>query len=565
MISLEIFTEQAEYIPDDSFKRWTITHHEESTVIKKLSHGGAKLITGPRGCGKTTLMLKAYNRMIKNQALSTFPVYVNFKSSLKLEPLYRNNANAAYWFNQWLLFKVLQGIYKSLSDLSNTGSIAEFSSDQTNNIVNMLELGRIDNVTELGGKLNVLVLEQVISRVIAATNKNRCVLLLDDAGHAFSSEQQHDFFEFFREIKTKEISPKAAIYPGVTTYSSSFHVGHDAEEIDVWLKPSASGYLDFMHAILQSRLSDSVYQHICRDKYLLDLMCYAAYGIPRALLNMISKFVKDDVNSDEQDAANIRLEHQSVLRAIKDNFNTTYQIYDSLKVKLPMYSLFVDVGASFYEKCLTLNKTFNKGGSVDKQSSVIAIKRPLSSELSKVIGFFQYAGLIAPQGISSRGGKGVYELYELHYSAIIDRNVFFSSRGISAENYCLAFVSRPSHHYPRHTEQGILGRNDVSSLFSLALPPCEVCNAPRVSEEAKFCAKCGAKLKDASIFESIVSQSVSSLPITAARARSITEHSRIRTIKDVLMDYENRELRSVHMIGPVWAQRIRSYAEEFIA
>jgi hypothetical protein len=34
---------------------------------------------------------------------AALPVYVNFKASLKLEPLYRVNANAVYWFNQWLL------------------------------------------------------------------------------------------------------------------------------------------------------------------------------------------------------------------------------------------------------------------------------------------------------------------------------------------------------------------------------------------------------------------------------------------------------------------------------
>jgi hypothetical protein len=77
--------------------------------------------------------------------------------------------------------------------------------------------------------------------------------------------------------------------------------------------------------------------------------------------------------------------------------------------------------------------------------------------------------------------------------------------------------------------------------------------------------QCGAKLKDTSIFEDIVSQDIKCLPITEGRADSIKQSSKIRKIKDILMDYDNKELRKVNMIGPVWAKKIRSYAEEFIA
>lgn len=564
MIDLEIFTEQAEYISDPLFKKWAVSHKNESSVIKKLCHGGAKLITGPRGCGKTTLMLKAYNKLIRSKRSAALPIYVNFKSSLKLEPLYKNNANAAYWFNQWLLLKVLQGLQESLNDMGCVTTLFDAVPFEIDKTISFLEMGRVDLVEGVGFHLTISKTEQIINESIDMVGKSRCSLLLDDAGHAFSSEQQHDFFEFFREIKTKVISPKAAIYPGVTSYSSSFHVGHDAEEIDVWIRPSSSGYLEFMRSILKSRLNDDVYDQLNGNSNLMDLMCFAAYGIPRSLLNMISCFCKEEDESSN-DTRPLKLENKKVLKAVKDNFDKTYQIYDSLKLKLPMYQYFVDAGAVFYERCLILNKEFNKGGRVNRQSSIIAIKRPISSELSKVIGFFQYAGLLAHGGISSRGGKGVYELYELHYSALIVRNVFFSSRGISVENYCLAFKNRPNHHYPRHTEESILKSDQASDLFTLALPPCEVCRTPRLSSEAKFCTNCGAKLKDASIFENIINQDIENLPITQGRSNSIKESSKILIVKDILMDHDNHELRSVHMIGPIWAKRIRSYAEEFIA
>jgi energy-coupling factor transporter ATP-binding protein EcfA2 len=557
----EIFTEQAEYLSGEAFVDWSTSIHNEKNIIRKLSQSGAKLITGPRGCGKTTLLLKVYNNLIKDKDSMTLPIYVNFKSSLKLEPLYKTNTNAAFWFNQWLLFKVLQGLYNSISDIKiNTINTINLL-NSTERIINNLELGKLDGNIENSISINVLI--ENIDQYLEKINKNRCVILFDDAGHAFSSEQQHDFFEFFREIKTKRISPKAAVYPGVTSYSSSFHIGHDAEEIDVWFKPNSSGYLKFMHSLLKTRLGNEAYSQLSKNMTLLNTICFAAYGIPRALLNMIAKF--NDENYEEIEPRNFTLTAKGVSEAIKNNFDNTYNIFDTLRFKLPMYSTFIATGANIYETCLQKIKEFNRYNPISKQSSIIAIKRPISTELNKVIGFFQYAGLISSQGIRNRGGIGVYELYELHYSSIIYRNAFFSSRRISFENYCDAFQNRPSHHYPRHTEKGILQTVDTSDIFALALPPCPTCNTPRLSEESKFCSNCGVKLKDISIFESIVSQGIENLPITPNRCRTIRDNSKISSIKDILLDTDNRQLFKVPQIGPYWAKKIKTYAEEFIA
>lgn len=561
MIDSEIFTEQAEYLSGRSFKKWSISHQNEADTLRKLTQAGAKLITGPRGCGKTTLMLKAYNKLLSGPKSSAFPVYVNFKSSLKLEPLYRNSPNAAYWFNQWIMLKVVYGIYESLGKFGCVEKLFKLTKDQVGKNIELLEMGRIDLLNDNEDQVTLNSIYELSEHSCNAVSKSRCVLLLDDAGHAFSADQQKDFFEFYRQIKSKKISPKAAVYPGVISYSSSFHVGHDAEEIDVWVKPNSDGYLDFMHSLLKYRFDEEIFNSLMTERTLLNLMCYAAYGIPRALLNMISSFCIED----ESGNITLSLATKNVLKEIKNSYDATYGIYDSLKIKLPMYRNFIDTGSNFYEHILKTIKEFNKGSDVTKQSSVIAIKRPVSAELTKVIGFFQYAGLLSPNGISNRGGKGVYELYEVHYAAIIDRNVFFSNRAINSDNYCEAFSNRPNHHYPRHSETTLLPRDDSRGIFSLALPACDVCKSARVSDQAKFCMQCGAKLKDASIFEDIVSQDIENLPITRSRASSIKQSSSIRTVKDILMDHDNRELRRVNMIGPAWAEKIRNYAEEFIA
>lgn len=561
MIDSEVFTEQAEYLQVSDFKKWSISHQNESEVLKKLTQAGAKLITGPRGCGKTTLMLKAYNKLMSSEKSSGFPVYVNFKSSLKLEPLYRNNTNAVYWFNQWIMLKVIDGIYRSFEEFRVKEDLFKLTKDQISKNIELLEMGRIDLLNDDEDQVTLNQIHMLADKVCEITSKSRFILLLDDAGHAFSSEQQKDFFEFYRQIKSKKISPKAAVYPGVVSYSSSFHIGHDAEEIDVWVKPNSEGYIEFMHSLLKSRFENIFFESLLSDKNLLNLMCFAAYGIPRALLNMISSI---SVVNDEGDVS-INLTAKNTLKEIKNSYESTYDVYDSLKVKLPMYRNFIDTGSIFYEQILKIIKEFNKGSDIGRQSSIIAISRPVSAEIEKVIGFFQYAGLLSPNHFSNRGGKGVYELYEINYAAIIDRNIFFSSRAINIDRYIEAFSNRPNHHYPRHLESSLVPVESLDNAFTLALPPCEVCKSPRVSDKARFCMECGTKLKDASIFEDIVNQDIKYLPITKSRADSIKQNSKIGKIKDILMDYENKELRKVNMIGPVWAKKIRSYAEEFIA
>lgn len=288
MNDLDIFTEQAEYISESSFEKWTVSYQEEEKTLKKLIQGGAKLIIGPRGCGKTTMMLRAFHKSLQNtRSSAVLPIYVNFKSSLKLEPLYRNNTNAAYWFNQWLLYKVIQGLHVTFSEVKKESVLLSFSSSQINKNLNLLEMGRVELFDDVEDQITITDIKKMISSSLKETSKARCILLLDDAGHAFSSEQQHDFFEFFREVKTKLISPKAALYPGVTSYSSSFHVGHDAEEIDVWIKPQSSNYLKFMHSLLYSRLPKDIYKKLIQDEALLNIICFSSYGIPRTLLNII--------------------------------------------------------------------------------------------------------------------------------------------------------------------------------------------------------------------------------------------------------------------------------------
>jgi RecA/RadA recombinase len=558
-----LFVEQAEYLEPDRFAQWSAEHPDEESIIRRLTQTGAKLLTGPRGSGKTTLLLKAYYRLLDTKG-AAFPIYVNFKSSLKLEPLYRNNANAVYWFKQWLLLKVYQGLLRAIIDAGATAPAdLRFTKTEIDHWTGQLELGQTELTESDVPALNLSVLEEEVSKVLRAVGRSRAVLFLDDAAHAFSPEQQRDFFDFFRQVKSRTIAPKAAIYPGVTIYSATFHVGHDAEEIDVWLRPDRPGYVEFMSGLLVRRLPGQVYQAISAEPALLHLLCYAAFGMPRALLNMVRSFYSE---GDDPDAVpSVRFNRTTALQAVKVVYDNSMGLYSSLALKLPMYAGFVETGEVVYGRVLEAVKAYNREKAMDRQSVTLAMQRPVPAEIAKVLGFFQYAGLLLPNREVSRGEKGVFELFTIHYAALIDRNVLFGRRAVKAADLVEALKSRNAHEFTRVSVTSMLGGKTIEAAFPLSLPACEVCRTPRVNEQARFCMNCGAQLKSVSVFESLVQRDISELPLTATRVTRIKQSSSIRKIKDILMDHENRELRRVPRIGPYWAKRIYAYAEEYIA
>lgn len=559
----EIFTEQAEFLSTKNLVGWSADHPKEGLILKKISGPGSHLITGPRGCGKTTLLLKAYQKTIKARSSGSFPIYVNYKLSLKLEPLYSGTTNAVYWFNQWLIAKVYEGLYVSLREAKINKNInLKISEKAIKSFISKLEFGASEFTALDDHALESNLLEDDIFEVLRLAGKKRCILLLDDAAHAFSPQQQKDFFDFFRKIRSRYISPKAAVYPGVTSLSPSFHLGHDAEEIDIWLRPDDKGYMEFMLGLLRKRLPTEVFEKLIEKENLLHLIAFASFGIPRATLNIVKMLYNENIENGD---VYLEYDQRNVRRQIKKSFDETYKIYKSLENKLPIYKKFIAVGEGVFNKVIEQIKEFNKNKLPSRQALEVLIKTPLEPEFEKLVGFFKYAGLLMPKGSIAKGDKGVFSIFSVHYGALIDRNAIVGKSSFNVSEYVEAFTIRPHNVFPRLTTDKLVEGGNVKESLQLSLPPCLSCNTPRQNVDAKFCINCGAPLKNASIFENLVNKDIEELPITRSRAESIKKFSKIRTIKDILMDIEKRELRKVPQVGEVWAARITAYAEEFIA
>lgn len=555
------FIEQAEYISEPKFLALSADHPDEESIIRRLSVGGAKLLVGPRGCGKTTLMLKAYYGLLRNVETSTLPIYVNFKLSLKLEPLYVSTPNAAFWFRAWLNLKIYYGLLDSI-EASARYILPDGmpSKNDVNALLARLESGCVD----IGGQSDVLTTDGLtnnISVVLKANDLSRCVLFLDDAAHAFSPRQQEDFFELFRQVKSKEISPKAAIYPGITSHSPTFHVGHDAEQIDVWVRPDRATYVEFMRTLAVKRFGGQLPHTLSSAPQALEFLAFAAFGIPRSFLNMLRTIYHEDVERSKPST----IDRLKLLDIAKQGRELSHNVYDSLSYKLPAYKSFVLTGQDIYQRIIATVKDFNKEKPEDNQALQVGIKRPIPPEIEKVIGFLQYAGLLMPAGETSRGVKGVFELYMVHFGDLITENAIITRRTKSVPTFLKAFTAQTHQAWPRISPENLARQENFASLFRLSLPHCQNCGAERISEQAKFCQSCGFQLKTASLYDELVNQDISVLPLSKRMVKRIKENSNIRKIKDILIDTDRSNLRSIRLIGEVRAAQIANCAEEHVA
>lgn len=77
--------------------------------------------------------------------------------------------------------------------------------------------------------------------------------------------------------------------------------------------------------------------------------------------------------------------------------------------------------------------------------------------------------------------------------------------------------------------------------------------------------KCGRPLAEASIYEELLKAPIGRLPLTPKKLEGLKRHTSIRSVGDVLLDDESREIRKVRYVGPIWSARIHRYAEEFVS
>jgi hypothetical protein len=543
-----IFEERAERLSKEELTQWTAQTELDRAVLEKLKGNGVKLLKGPRGSGKSTLFRVAYFELLSQE--KCLPAYINYSQSLALEPLFHNTTTATKTFRQWVLHKVRNALGEAL--LEKQIPARDFDYEKSRSLIRELEKGNVP--ADITNEIAPSELIEEIEGLLTAHGFTRAVLLMDDAAHAFSEEQQREFFEIFRQLKSRRISSKAAVYPGITSYSHSFNVGHEAEVLETWCHPTDESYLPFMREIANRRLSEEMKAKFS-DNYqdYIDILALAAFGQPRAFLNMLSDCL--DLHGTKS------VSRKNVLSSIEECASYVDGVFDALADKLPRYSKFVSEGKSVKANALAAIAFYNKNRSGRTKSTIIGIKEPVPSSLDKILQFFEYSGLFRKTRTHSRGADS-YDRYLIHNATIIHSNSLALGRSFSIRDLIDSLQNNDSHIYVRTVTEKIVDKE--FSKLRLNLPPCSACGHERSGESQKFCGNCGAKLKDSSIYNELLQKPISALPLSASKLKGIEAKTRIRTIQDLLLD-ENQSLLKVPRIGKVWSRRIKTMAEEFIS
>jgi hypothetical protein len=549
-----VFEERAERLSKDELQAWTRLSSNDVGIIRKLKGPGVKLLVGPRGSGKSTLFRIALYEML--EAGDALPIYVNFSHSLALEPLFFSHANALKLFRQWLLQKVVVGLaetYELLGQLPTPAVATRIEIGRR--FIQDLERGHVGESSDFFLAPSELV--ELLEQQAQAIGRFRSVLLLDDAAHAFSHEQQREFFEVFRQLRSRRVSPKAAVYPGITNYSHSFNVAHEAEPLVVWYQPIGQDYLNAMRDIAKRRLPQEVLDRFggASSDY-LDILALAAFGHPRGFINMLSQ-----VNDALANAKGIS--RSLLLKAIDDHAQYVRGVFRSLSNKLPRYKLFIDYGQKIERAIVKGMTAHNRLKSLEAKATMVGIGDPLPQKLDRIMKFMEYAGMVRPQADHSRGDKGIYKRYSVHNAILISEGALGLGQSYKNADIVSALVNPDAHAYYRVTASSLVS-TDFETNCILDLPPCSVCSAQRISEDQKFCANCGSKLAEASIYRELLQKPITELPLPKAKIQGILEHTQLRTVQDILTDHDQR-VKDVPYIDKAWTRRIRNVAEEFVS
>lgn len=556
-----LFEERAEFLSRADFNEWTQITPDNRKVVAKLKSPGAKLLTGPRGSGKSTLLRAAYFDMLDGDTV--LPVYVNYARSLALEPLFHRNANALAMFRQWVLLKVVVGARDTFADAGvDVPKSLQVMVDDADVYIDRLAVGQ--EPPPLSALVSPAALIRQLEQWASTAGRRRVVLLLDDAAHAFSQQQQREFFELFRELRSGKLAAKAAVYPGITYYSPTMHVGNEFELVEAWYRPDAEDYLTTMRALLERRLPRPLLARFEGREELIDYLALASFGIPRGFLMMLRQVLGVEEDEPSSGADLLTPTKRAADRAVAAYAQSVRDIFGSLADKMPRYRHFVEVGSELERAMASRLTRFNASRKLERKAVVTGLAEPLGTPLHRVLAMLEYAGLVRKTDSVSRGEKGVFQRFELHWALVIHENCLSLGRSVSSASVIEALTTRDAHAFVRSRGSALLG-NDFEQRCTLDLAPCQNCGTPRLSEEAQFCMNCGRPLTEASIYEELLKAPIDRLPLTKKKIDGLKKHSAVRTVGDVLLDDESREIRQVPYIGPVWSERIHRYADEYVS
>jgi hypothetical protein len=558
--SEDIVEYRADHLELDELERITTETNFYSTVVKKLISRGSKVIVGPRGVGKTHHMRIAYKKCLSSKS-KPFPVYVSFSKYLRLEPLRNTSTIAIQFFHCWVLSKILLAVKKTLEDLDSITENSEFPCEELTWESIQLFCDQIEKQQQLPWHESVLnfvsinLVSEYIENVISACGRKQCILLCDDAALVLAQDYMIEFFDIFRGLNSIKISPKASVYPN-TEFGPRFHLGHDAEAVPCWPPILDDSYEELFKGIYTKRFTSEIKEDV------LKCLMYASFGVPRAFINLINQYNLDESTSTQKKVNTI----------IEDQSNLVSEEYLTLAIKQPQFKNYVHAGKSLLDTLIKELSLENQDAlKQNAKQLIIGIKQDnnlsvkVNKNISIIIRLLEETGLL--QKISPvKHGKGrVYDRFIPHFTLLIAEGAFQRGKSGYVTNFSESINFKSVKHPFRKNSFAEFDTDNILDTVFLDLPNCSNCQTPRTSEDQRFCMNCGSELINKSTFNSLISNTIESLPITKWLKNKIITDTDLKTIGDIVLSSNaGQELRKAKGIGEVKATKVITQAESWM-
>lgn len=298
---------RTESIKQSDILALSVVNAADRGILDILKSNEPCLLEGSRGTGKSFLMRVA-ELEIEADGGSYVTVFVPFNMSSLITT--EDNLQFYHWMMAKTLKYLLLKLRKKGFVVSNlTANLLSNDENDTEervetslkDIVNLFEESYKGKSTiDISALPDIEDVKEAIQMICEENHLDRVIFFFDEAAHVFRPEQQRQFFNLFKDLRSPYITCNAAIYPGVTHFGDSFEPIHDCVYKKLERSISDSDYLQNFKDIVFKQSDENLKAEINRQGDLFNTLALASGGNPRMLLRTIqdlSKFNASSVNN----------------------------------------------------------------------------------------------------------------------------------------------------------------------------------------------------------------------------------------------------------------------------
>lgn len=524
---------RTENIRPKDLRRLLVTSRLEEEIIDLLKSNSNFILEGSRGTGKSFLMRYAafeLDEIFEDRKI--LPVYVTFMASTLI------HSDDPFQFRNWMLARALRELIKA--GLKKGLVFSQYVSTLLNNTNNQSEPNRLDEIIELyensyrkpSETIDASLLPE-LNDIIDALNElceendlNSIYFYFDEAAHIFRPEQQRQFFTLFRDFRSPYVSSKAAVYPGVTHYGTSFEATHDAIEKQIDRNLQDSGYLDLMTQMVLKQIDENKVTSINQNRELYNTLAFCSNGNPRILLKMTNKLKK--VNTSEV---------ENIIRTFFRN--DIWAEHTQLGEKYKGHKPIVDWGRKFIEDLVIPNlvkKNILDDGSIRYETSIYFwIHKDAPIQVKEALNLLTYTGIIKKIDEGVKGTRSLIGIrYEVNYGVFLSQvnNPVRNSKGLISKLQINNFSEYGQNHsaYKSLIDQNIVINEDDILIGSL---------------------------------NQILERSINELDLTGWQKSKLINEAGLQTLRELIETKEDELIDKLNLVGVVRARQIKNsaYAE----